>query len=310
MSKVRPDPVMTPISVIIPSRNEGGRIVRTVRSLATGRSRPFPLEVVVVDDASTDGSCDRLADAVGPALNVRLVVRRLPRWSGIPFARNRGAEAAAGPIFLITDANTTYPGNWDLPIRQHFHTSRLLAGTIVDEATGACGYGLTLDLPTMGVRWLPTADRFGGYVPVAACTCTVIDRQLFHQLGGYDETLPLYGAAEPEFSVRAWLSGCEVVSVPTLVVGHRFRPVRDRRRFETGNRLTLLRNYLRFACFYLPEDLLTKTIRFFACSAGAAADACLTELKTDGTWLRREQLRRGLPRTFRWFAQRFALDSV
>lgn len=60
---------MTPISVVIPSRNEGGNILRTVRSLVEGRSSGFPLEVVVVDDDSTDGSCDRLADAVGSAQN-------------------------------------------------------------------------------------------------------------------------------------------------------------------------------------------------------------------------------------------------
>ncbi len=141
---------MTPICVVIPSRNEGGKILRTVRSLVEGRSSAFPLEVVVVDDASTDGSCDRLAGAIGPAPNFRLVVRRLGRWSGIPFARNRGAEAASCPVLLITDANTCYPRNWDEPIRQHFHPGRLLTGTIVDEATGARAYGLTLDLPSMG----------------------------------------------------------------------------------------------------------------------------------------------------------------
>jgi glycosyltransferase involved in cell wall biosynthesis len=70
---------MTPISVVIPSRDEGGNILRTVRSLVEGRSSGFPLEVVVVDDNSTDGSCDRLADAVGPAQNFRLVVLRLER---------------------------------------------------------------------------------------------------------------------------------------------------------------------------------------------------------------------------------------
>jgi glycosyltransferase involved in cell wall biosynthesis len=299
---------MTPISVIIPSRNEGGRIVRTVRSLVTGRSRPFPLEVVVVDDASSDGSCDRLADAVGPAPNVRLVVGRLPRWSGIPFARNRGAEAAAGPIFVITDANTTYPGNWDVPIRQHFHPGRLLAGTVVDEATGACGYGLTLELPTMGVRWLPTAAPFGGYVPVAACTCTVIDRGLFDRLGGYDETLPLYGAAEPEFSVRAWLSGYEVVSIPTLVVGHRFRPGQDRRRFEASNRYLLLKNYLRFACSYLPHNWLQAAFEHFKNLLGAAFDRCLAELACDGVWDRRARLLTQRVTDFPTYARRFALS--
>lgn len=298
---------MTPICVVIPSRNEGGKILRTVRSLVEGRSSAFPLEVVVVDDASTDGSCDRLAGAIGPAPNFRLVVRRLGRWSGIPFARNRGAEAASCPVLLITDANTCYPRNWDEPIRQHFHPGRLLTGTIVDEATGARAYGLTLDLPSMGVEWLTTPHPFGGYVPVATCACTVIGRRLFHNLGGYDETLPLYGAAEPEFSVRAWLAGYEIVNVPDLVVGHRFRPPQERSRFHQLNQQVLLRNYVRFACSYLPEDLLTCALDFYAQALDGDFGPCMAELQRQGIWDRRAQLQRGLPHDFTWYARRFGL---
>jgi GT2 family glycosyltransferase len=298
---------MTSISVVIPSRNEGGKILRAVRSLMEGRSSAFPLEVVVVDDASTDGSCDRLSDSIASASNFRLVVRRLERWSGIPFARNRGAEAASYPILLITDANTYYPRNWDVPIWQYSHPSRLLTGTIVDEITGARGYGLTLDLPSMGVGWLTTPPPFCSYVPVAACACTVIDRCLFHHLGGYDETLPLYGAAEPEFSVRAWLAGYEVVNVPDLVVGHRFRPPQERSRFDQLNQQVLLRNYVRFACSYLPEDLLTDALDLYAQALGGEFGPYMAELQHQGIWDRRAQLQRGLPRDFTWFAQRFGL---
>src|SRR5580700_7151806 len=79
---------ISPISVIVPSRNEGEKVARTVRSLVHGRSNAFPLEVVVVDDASTDQSCDRLPEITSESPNVSVVVRRLERWSGIPYARN------------------------------------------------------------------------------------------------------------------------------------------------------------------------------------------------------------------------------
>jgi hypothetical protein len=67
------------IGVSIPSRNEGVRVVRTVRSLVHGRSCAFPLEVVVVDDASTDHSCDGLPQIARESPNVSVVVRRLNR---------------------------------------------------------------------------------------------------------------------------------------------------------------------------------------------------------------------------------------
>jgi GT2 family glycosyltransferase len=273
----------------------------------SGRSSPFPLEIIVVDDASTDGSCDHLAEAVGPSPNFRLVVRRLERWSGIPFARNRGAEIATHPIYVITDANTCYPQNWDLPIRQHFHPSRLLAGTIVDEATGARGYGLTLHLPSMGVEWLPSTLPFAGYVPVAACTCTVIAKGLFHYLGGYDESLPLYGAAEPEFSVRAWLSGCEIVSVPDLLVRHHFRPMVNRIHFEKLNSPVLYENYIRFAILYLPDEVLNTTLNYYSHLCPSLLTPRINQAYFQNAWHRRSLLKQMLPRDFWWFAERFGL---
>src|ERR1700727_3030896 len=97
------------LSAIIPSRNEGAKVARMIRSLVRGRSSAFQLEVVVVDDASTDNSCDRLPEIASESPNVSVVVRRLERWSGIPYSRNRGADLSRHPLYLITDANTIYP---------------------------------------------------------------------------------------------------------------------------------------------------------------------------------------------------------
>jgi len=300
---------MTPISVIIPVRNEGHRIRRAVESIVSGRSCVFPLEVVVVDDASTDGACEWLLEMSGAA-DVNLVLRRLDRWSGIPFARNRGAEAATHPIYFITDGNTRFPPNWDLPIWRHFHRGRVLAATILDIASPFRGYGCQLLLPSMGVSWIPVAGLYGGYVPVAACTGTVIDAALFHHLGGYDESLPLYGAAEPEFSARVWLGGYEIANVPDLLVGHRFRPKDEHSKFLASIGSVLRRNYLRFACLYLPEDLLAQTYAHYARAAPDDFESCMAELVSAGVWSERAALQRRLMRDFRWLARKFSIDPA
>lgn len=297
----------TAISVIMPSRNEGERLLRAARSLVDGRQDAFPLEIVVVDDASTDNSCEHLAKNIGKASNFSLVIHRLDRWSGIPFARNRGAEIAKYPVFVVTDANTQYPQNWDLPVWPNLHPGRILAGSIIDENTRECAHGLTLDFPSMGVQWLKSAESFGGYVPIAPCTCTVIDSHLFHELGGYDETLPLYGAAEPEFSVRAWLSGYEIANVPALSVAHRFRSQTDISQFQRQNYRVLLTNYVRFACSYLPDEMLKSVLEFYERVMDADFDSSMEELVGHGIWDRRALLMELLPLDFSWFASRFGL---
>jgi len=301
---------VTPISVIIPVRNEGEAIVRTIESIVRGRCSPFPLEIIVVDDASTDGACDSLGAATETASEVSLIVRRLDRWCGIPYARNRGAEAASYPIYVMTDGNTLFPLGWDLPLRHNFGRSRLLAGTIVDMTSPVRGFGCALVLPSMGVSWIPTPGLYGGYVPVTACACTVIDRSLFHHLGGYDESLPLYGAAEPEFSVRAWLSGYEIVNLPDLLIRHRFRPEAEQDAFCASINPLLIRNFLRFSCYYLPEDLLTRTYDYYAALSPDDFESCMSELVRGGVWTRREQLHKELPLDFRWFARKFGLTEL
>jgi glycosyltransferase involved in cell wall biosynthesis len=298
---------ITPISVIIPARNEGDKLVQMTQSVVHGRSRPFPIELVVVDDASSDGACERLPAAIAGAPEVKLLLRRLDRWSGIPCARNRGAEAASNPIYVITDGNTLFPRGWDLPIWRHFSRNRALAVTIVDVASPFRGHGCRLMLPSMGAGWIATTAAHGTYVPVAACTGTVIDRALFHHLGGYDETMPLYGAAEPEFSVRLWLSGYEIINVPELQIYHRFRPREEHTAFCTSIGHVLLHNYLRFAAYYLPEHLLSRTYAYYAHGYPYQIDSCLRYLAASDAWVRRAQLKKDLPFDFDWFARKFAL---
>ena len=225
---------------------------------------------------------------------------------GIPYARNRGAEWATSPICLITDGNTLFPENWDLPIRRAFRPNRILAGTIFDIKSQFRGYGCTLVLPSMGTSWISAPGLAYGRVPVAACSCTVIDRHLFFHLGGYDESLPIYGAAEPEFSLRAWLNGYEIVNVPDLAIHHHFRPRAQFDAFRESIKHILVRNYLRFSCYYLPEDLLLRTYHYYAGLAPTEFERCIAEGVPQASWGRREELAR-LPFDFNWFATRFNL---
>jgi glycosyltransferase involved in cell wall biosynthesis len=297
---------ITPISVIIPVRNEGDRILQAVLSIVSGRSRPFPLEVVVIDDASDDNVCERVNLATEKAPNVRIVTLRLPSWSGIPAARNRGAKVASFPIYFITDGNTRFPLGWDLPIWRHFARHRAIAVTIHDIASPLRGYGCRLMLPSMGVSWIADAGATAAYVPVAACTGTIIDSSLFHHLGGFDETMPLYGAAEPEFSVRLWLSGYEILNIPELIIYHHFRPKAEHASFCASIRHVLLHNYLRFAVYYLPEDSLSRTIAYYRALYPGDIDATLSIIQNGDAWTRRDKLRNDLPYDFGWFTRVFA----
>jgi chlorobactene glucosyltransferase len=100
------------VSVIIPARNEAHNIERCVRSLLTAT---YPaLEVIVVDDRSSDGTGDvarRLIER-DPALTQRLRVvagADLPSgWFGKVWAVVQGYRAARGELLLFADADTKH----------------------------------------------------------------------------------------------------------------------------------------------------------------------------------------------------------
>ncbi|WP_416902539.1 bifunctional polysaccharide deacetylase/glycosyltransferase family 2 protein [Micromonospora echinospora] len=95
-------PVTEPVSVVVPAYNEKEGIAAAVRSLASG-DHPGGIEVVVVDDGSTDGTADIVAGLGLP--NVRVV--RKPN-GGKPSALNTGVALARHDLIVMVDGDTVF----------------------------------------------------------------------------------------------------------------------------------------------------------------------------------------------------------
>jgi cellulose synthase/poly-beta-1,6-N-acetylglucosamine synthase-like glycosyltransferase/peptidoglycan/xylan/chitin deacetylase (PgdA/CDA1 family) len=92
-------PVTSPISVIVPAYNEEATIAATVRTLAAS---DYPeIEIVVVDDESTDGTQQAVEDLVLPG--VRLV--RVPS-GGKATALTTGVAMSTNDLVVMVDADT------------------------------------------------------------------------------------------------------------------------------------------------------------------------------------------------------------
>ncbi|MFF9458210.1 bifunctional polysaccharide deacetylase/glycosyltransferase family 2 protein [Streptomyces flaveolus] len=93
-------PVTGPVSVIVPAYNEKECIANTLQSLARST---HPIEIVVVDDGSTDGTAE-IAESLGLP-NVR-VVRQAN--AGKPAALNNGVRHARYDIVVMMDGDTVF----------------------------------------------------------------------------------------------------------------------------------------------------------------------------------------------------------
>ncbi len=129
------------ISVLIPARNEKARLEPCLAGL---RHAPGVVEVIVIDDGSTDGTAD-----LARRLGARVVVAQPlpPGWAGKAWALDQGLRAAAGEWIVTLDADTrpdpSLPGAL---------VARMLADRLDFATVAGC-----FDCPTPGSRWLHPA---------------------------------------------------------------------------------------------------------------------------------------------------------
>jgi hypothetical protein len=104
----RARPVTEQVSVLLPVRDEDGQVTRCLSAVLASVALPH-LEILVYDDASTDGTADAVRKVADSDSRVRLLHgTRVPAgWLGKPHACARLAEAARGSVLVFIDADVT-----------------------------------------------------------------------------------------------------------------------------------------------------------------------------------------------------------
>ncbi len=133
------------LSVVVPAFDEEAYLPATLASLAR-QQVPGGFEVVVVDNASTDGTAE-----VAARHGARVVREETP---GVCAARQRGTEEARGAIVVSTDADTVHPDGWLARLAERFDADDVVA------VAGPCRY---LDPP-----WWARVFPVGAFALVGA----------------------------------------------------------------------------------------------------------------------------------------------
>jgi glycosyltransferase involved in cell wall biosynthesis len=177
---------MTPqVSVVIATRNRWPLLSTHALPSALGQEE-VELEVIVVDDASTDDTEARLREVRDP----RLRVIRNERNRKLPAARNTGAAAARGEwLAFLDDDDLWAPRKLRLQLN----------AAAEQRADWAYGAALVVDLErrVLGRDPLPEPAALAGllqtgnYVPGGGSN-VVVRAETVHRLGGFDEQLRFF----------------------------------------------------------------------------------------------------------------------
>jgi len=166
------------VSIVIPTRDRAHYLPMAVKS-ALGQSYP-QVEVVVVDDGSTDETPMLLEEMAGREPRLRVV--RHEEGCGAPRARNAGAEAARGEIIGFLDDDCVYhPEKVQRQLRELSpHRGLAYCQQMIQQAGG----GWEVE-GTEGAGEKPLE----GLLSIGTNTL-LLEKKLFHRVGGFDEELP------------------------------------------------------------------------------------------------------------------------
>lgn len=173
------------VSVVIPAHNAAGTIRAAVDSALT--QTLTEIEVIVVDDASTDAT----AAVVETIADPRVKLLRRERNAGSSATRNAGIAAACGTWVGFLDADDVWlPRKLEVQLRAMDAVPGCLASQV-------SAYMVDADLKPLALRRcvpdpapLLTFLRFQNMA--AACSSWVVDRALLNRVGGFDPDLVMH----------------------------------------------------------------------------------------------------------------------
>ncbi len=224
-----------PVSILVPFRDEP-QFLRVCVDSVTATTGDCDVEFVLIDNGSSDPETLTLVQQLSDRSDVRVLHDPRPfNWAAL---NNAGAQMARGDLllFLNNDIEAQRPG-WLGALCAHavrddvaavgarllYPDRRLQHCGIVVGMTGAAGHpllGLAEDHP--GYLGLATATRECSAVTGA---CLVTRREVFEQLGGFDETLGV-DLNDVDYCLRAMTAGYRTIYEPRAELIHHESPSR------------------------------------------------------------------------------------
>ena len=204
------------ISFVVPIRN-GVRLIGDTLGAIAAQADDRPLELLVVDDGSTDGSAElvvQLARALDAAIPVRLL---RCHGGGAAAAINAGIVAARYPIVCQVDQDVRVQPEW----------MRTLAGALADPSIGAAqGWYATdprapLSSRVMGLDLEQRYQAIAGDTDHVCTGNTAYRTEALRRVGLFDESMG-YGY-DNDMSYRLRGAGYGLAICPGARAFHRWR---------------------------------------------------------------------------------------
>eukprot|EP00392_Amoebophrya_sp_AT5.2_P012042 g12136.t1 len=238
-------PLLKSMTVVLPCAGEGEFAKKTAESifnswnhkLGDDANDPHPTlhEIIVVDDGTEPKlSESHLPESLQKDLRVKIV--RNDNTVGLINAKKIGGDHATGDIITFFDCHVAPQADWYVhffeSINQNYKRIVVPSITALDVGTwtqmGGHGGGVAKCYLTFDAdfKWFNSNDN---YVPLLSGGLLSMSRRWWEETGGYDASMKGWGGENIDQSLRTWLCGGEMVTLPQVQVAHMWRLGNDKR---------------------------------------------------------------------------------
>ena len=211
------------VSVIVLTYNNLALTKACLESLE--RNTHYPnWELILIDNASTDGTQEFLANYAAHNPHARLIQNESNR--GFSASNNQGLLAAGGEYFVILNNDTYVTEGWIAGLIRHFRQNPNLG--LIGPVTNMIGNEAKIDIDytnmteMQGAAWEYTSRHPGVELEsaVLAFFCVGMPRRIHEIVGDLDERFGLGGFEDDDYCNRVRKAGFEIAIAEDVFIHH------------------------------------------------------------------------------------------
>lgn len=215
---------MTPkISIILITYNNLEYTKLCLESIRNNTDYP-DYDVVIVDNASNDGTIEYLEEYCAQQSNVILI--KNPTNRGFAPANNQGVAASSSEFIVFLNNDTIVTPGW--LNRLYSHLVRNPSAGMVGPVTNAIGNEAKVDVDYTDLKDINQfasrrAKEFDGKsfeISVLALFCSMISRQLYERIGGLDERYQIGMFEDDDLALKLKQVGLSCLCAEDVFIHH------------------------------------------------------------------------------------------